>query len=100
MIFLGLARQQRGMDEDAVTWFRRGIEVNPNFPLMHFYLAASLANLGNLKEAKVEAEAGLALDPTFTLRRYDLSPWSDNPAFLKQHKRLVKGMREAGVPEG
>jgi tetratricopeptide (TPR) repeat protein len=100
MSFLGLASHQLGMDEDAVTWFRRGIELNPNFPLLHFFLAAGLANLRKLKEAKVEAEAGLALDPTFTVRRFDLSPPSDNPTYLKQHERLVKGMREAGVPEG
>ena len=100
MNILGLARQQLGMDEEAVTWFRRGIELNPNFPLLHFFLAAALANLGKLKEAKVEAEAGLALDPTFTVRRFDLSPSSDNPTYLKQHERLVNGMRKAGVPEG
>ena len=100
MSFLGLASHQLGMDEDAVTWFRRGIELNPNFPLLHFFLAAGLANLRKLKEAKVEAEAGLALDPTFTVRRFDLSPSSDNPTYLKQHERLVNGIRKAGVPEG
>ena len=100
MNILGLARQQLGMDEDAVIWFRRGIEINPNFPLIHFLLDAGLANLGKLKEAKVETHAGLALDPKFTVRRFDLSPWSDNPTYLKQHERLVNGMRKAGVPEG
>ena len=99
MVFLGIAKMQLGMDEDAVKWFRRGIELNPNLPLMHFFLAAALANLGKLKEAKAEAEAGLALDPTFTVRRFDLSPPSDNPTYLKQHERLVNGMRKAGVPE-
>ena len=51
---------QLGMDEDAVKRFRRGIELNPNLPLMRFFLAAALANLGKLKEARIEAEAGLA----------------------------------------
>jgi hypothetical protein len=45
------------MDEDAV-WFRRGIELNPNVPLTRFFLAAAIANLGKLKEARIEAEAG------------------------------------------
>jgi TolB-like protein/class 3 adenylate cyclase len=101
MVFLAAAKMQLGMDEDAVIWFRRGIELNPNLPLMHFFLAAALASLGKLKEAKVEAEAGLALDPTFTVRRFELSPPSDNPTYLKQqHERIVNGMRKAGVPEG
>jgi tetratricopeptide (TPR) repeat protein len=74
MGFLGAAKMQLGMDEDAVKWFRRGIELDPNYPLTHFFLAAASANLGKLKEAKAEAEAGLALDPTFTVRRFELSP--------------------------
>jgi TolB-like protein/Flp pilus assembly protein TadD len=100
MAFLGSAQMQLGMNEDAVKWFRRGIELNPNLPLTHFFLAAASANLGKLKEAKAEAEAGLALDPTLTVRRFELSPPSDNPTYLKQHERLVNGMRKAGVPEG
>ena len=90
---------QLGMNEDAVKWFRRGIELNPNSPLMRFLLAAALADLGKLKEAKAEAEAGLGLDPTFTVRRFRSLPPSDNPTYLKQHERLVNGMRKAGVPE-
>ena len=99
MGYLGPAKMQLGMDEDAVKWLRRGIELNPNLPLMRFRLAAVLADLGKLKEAKAEAEAGLALDPTFTVRRFELSPPSDNPTYLKQHERFVNGMRKAGVPE-
>jgi tetratricopeptide (TPR) repeat protein len=99
MAFLGDAKMQLGMNEDAVKWFRRGIELNPNLPLMRFFLAAALADLGQLKEAKAEAEAGLALDPTFTVRRFELSPPSDNPTYLKQHERLVNGMRKAGIPD-
>jgi tetratricopeptide (TPR) repeat protein len=99
MGYLGNAKMQLGMDEDAVKWFRRGIELNPNFPVMHFHLAAALADLGKLREAKAEAEAGLGLDPTFTVRRLELSPGSDNPTYLKNHERIVNGMRKAGVPE-
>jgi hypothetical protein len=60
MGFLGAAKMQLGMEEDAVKWFRRGIELNPNLPLTRFFLAAAIANLGKLKEARIEAEAGLA----------------------------------------
>jgi TolB-like protein/Tfp pilus assembly protein PilF len=98
--FLGAAKIALGMNEDAVKWFRRGIELNRNFPIWHFILAAALAHLGKLREAKAEAEAGLGLDPTFTVRRFELSPPSDNPTYLKLHERFVNGMRKAGVPEG
>jgi hypothetical protein len=47
-------------------------------------------------------QAGLALDPSFTIRRYrDASKaQSDNPTFLAGCDRAIEGMRIAGVPEG
>ena len=101
MHFAGGAKMQLGMDEEAVIRFRRAIELNPNFPLMHFFLAAALASLGKLEEARAETRAGLALDPLFTIERFRLGgPENDNPVFAKQGQRLVDGMRKAGVPEG
>ncbi len=100
MHFSGAAQIQLGADEGAVKWFRRAIELNPNFPLMHFFLAAALANLGKLEEARTETQAGLTLDPMFTIHRFRLDgPESDNPVFLRQRERLTDSMRKAGVPE-
>jgi hypothetical protein len=83
-----------------VKWFRRAIELNPNFPLMHFFLAAALASLGKLDEARVETKIGLALDPAFTIERFRLGgPESDNPAFLRQREHLIDMMLKAGVAE-
>ena len=67
MLFSGNAKMHLGADEDAVKWFRRGLELNPNFPLTHFFLAAALANLGKLEAARVETQAGLNFDPEFTI---------------------------------
>jgi TolB-like protein/class 3 adenylate cyclase/Flp pilus assembly protein TadD len=100
MHFSGSAKLYLGANEEAVAWFRRAIELRRDFPLTHFWLAAALANLGRLGEARVETQAGLALDPTFTIRRFGLSgAESDNPVFLKQRERHIDGMRIAGVPE-
>jgi len=93
------AKLHLGLDADAVISFRHAIELNPSFPLMHFFLAAALADLGKQNDAKVETQAGLALDPTFTVRRFGLTPESDNPTFLEQRQRIANGMRKAGVPE-
>jgi TolB-like protein/class 3 adenylate cyclase len=84
-------------EAEAVAWFHRSIEANRNFTLVHFHLAAALALLGQLDEARAAAQAGLALDPGFTLRRGTAQ--SDNPIFLAQRERLHEGMRMAGVPE-
>jgi hypothetical protein len=57
--------------------------------------------VGNLGQARSSAEAGLALDPSFTIRRYRSNIFqSDNPEWLAWRERLYEGMRMAGVPEG
>jgi TolB-like protein len=100
MAFIGLAKFQLGADEEAVAWLRQSIEANRNLPLAHFHLAAALALLGQPDEARAAAQAGLALQPDFTIRRFRASPYSDNPGYLAKRERTYEGMRLAGVPEG
>jgi TolB-like protein/class 3 adenylate cyclase len=97
----GLAKNFLGLWDQAVTWCRRAIEVNRNFPLAFFQLAAALAQLGRLDEAHLAAKAGLALDPGFAVSRFrsNLAGRSDNPTFLAGLEPVLEGMREAGVPE-
>jgi TolB-like protein/Flp pilus assembly protein TadD len=96
----GVARLYLGEDEEAVTWLRRAIEINRNLPNAHFYLAAALANLGQLNEAQTAAVAGLAINPTYTINGFRAGSSSDNPTFLAQRERIYKGMQMSGVPEG
>ena len=96
----GLAKIYLSSDEDAVPRFRRAIETNRNFPLAHFCLAAALAHLGQLAEARSAVQAGLALDPTFTISRFRNSIATDNPSYLAGREHIYEGMRKAGVPEG
>jgi TolB-like protein/class 3 adenylate cyclase len=98
MHYAGLAKLHLGADAEAVTWFRRSLEANRNYPIAHFLLAAALALLGSLEEARAAVRAGLALDPTFTLRR-TRGRMSDDPTFRAGSKRVREGMRMAGVPE-
>jgi TolB-like protein/class 3 adenylate cyclase/tetratricopeptide (TPR) repeat protein len=96
----GVAKLYLGDDEEAVAWLRRAIEINRNLPNAHFYLAAALANLGQLTEAQAAAVAGLAINPTYTINGFRAGSSSDNPTFLAQRERIYKGMQMAGVPEG
>jgi TolB-like protein len=101
MLFVGFAKLQLGADEEAVARFRRSVEINRNHPRAHFFLAAALAHLGRLDEARSAVQAGLALDRTFTISRFRrISVPSDNPTFLALRERVYEGMRLAGVPEG
>jgi len=99
MNFAGLAKLYLGNYEDAVTWFRSAIEANRNYPQLHFQLAAALAQLGKLDEARSEVGAGLALNPTFTISRVRAGATSDNATLVAQRERLFEGLRKAGVPE-
>jgi len=100
MHFLGLAKTHLNADAEAIIWTRRSIELNRNYAVGHFHLAAALARLGRLDEAQVEAQAGLALDPKFTIHRLRAYLASNNPVYLAGFARVIQGMRLAGVPEG
>jgi TolB-like protein/class 3 adenylate cyclase len=98
MHYAGFAKLLLGADAEAVAWLRRGLEANRNHPIAHFHLAAALALLGSLEEARDAVRAGLALDPTFTIRRMR-GRMSDDPTFRAGSERAREGMRMAGVPE-
>jgi tetratricopeptide (TPR) repeat protein len=96
----GSAKALLGEFAEASAWLRKSIDANRNRPLAFFLLAACLAHLGRLDEARREVKAGLAVDPKFTLQRYRAGAQSDNPAYLAARERLYEGMKLAGVPEG
>ena len=100
MLIVGLAKIFLGRDEEAVAWLLRSIEANQNHALSHFTLAAARANLGVIGQALAATKAGLALNPTLTIRRVRAGAASDHPTYLSQRERVLDGLRKAGVPEG
>jgi hypothetical protein len=74
-----------------VVWLRRSIEANRNFPLAHFHLAEVLALLGQLEEAWAAAQAGLALQPDFSLRRYRENALCDNAGLSRRPGAQLRG---------
>jgi TolB-like protein/class 3 adenylate cyclase len=102
LAWVGIAKAHLNRDTEAVVWLRRGLDANRNYSVAHFNLAASLARLGELEQAGAAVQAGLAFDPTFTIRRWrgSFKTRSDNPTYLAGCERIADGMRMAGVPEG
>jgi tetratricopeptide (TPR) repeat protein len=98
--YIALAKMHLGAYEEALGLYRRAKELNPNYPTGRFNIAATLAELRRLDEARAEVQAGLALNPGFTLRRYRDGAQSDNPVFLKGRERIIEDMRKVGAPEG
>jgi tetratricopeptide (TPR) repeat protein len=99
MVWVGFAKVQLNAYPEAVAWLRRGLEANRNYPVAHFILAAALARLGELDQARAVVQAGLALDPSFTIRRFRARVLSHHPAYLAGRERTYEGLRMAGVPE-
>jgi tetratricopeptide (TPR) repeat protein len=96
---VGLAKLHLDAAAEAVVWLRRCLRTNPNYPIAHFWLAAAFSFLGQLDEARNAAKAGLALDPTFTIRRFKAFPTTGDTKFRGASKRVIEGMRMAGIPE-
>jgi hypothetical protein len=64
-------------------------------------LASALARLGRLDEARSAANAGLALNPSFTVSRARIN-WtamSDAPVHPVQLAPIFEGLRAAGLAE-
>lgn len=96
---LGVAKLIIGADAEAVDWPRRSLDANRDSPIVHFQLAAALALVGSLDEARAAVRAGLALDPAFTIRRTRGLILSSDPTFRAGSNRIRDGMLAAGVPE-
>jgi TolB-like protein/class 3 adenylate cyclase/Tfp pilus assembly protein PilF len=95
----GTAKLHLGEDDEAVGWLRRAIDANRNYAFTHLSLAAALARVDRIDEARAAAAAGLALEPGFTIGRLRAGARSDNPVYLAGRERIYEGLRKAGVPE-
>jgi tetratricopeptide (TPR) repeat protein len=98
--YVGQAKFWQGANTEAIFWLRRSLEANRNYPVGHFYLAAVLAHVGELDEAEAIAQSGLALNPSFSIRRFRTCTPSSHPVYLAGRERVYEGLRMAGVPEG
>ncbi len=98
---VGIAKNHLGDWEQAVFWCRRAIEANRNYPEAYFHLAAALARLGRLDEARAAIKGGLALNPSFTVSRAraNWTAMSDDPAHPQQLAPIFEGLRMAGLTE-
>ena len=77
------------------------MEVNRNNPLTHIYLAAALAILGRLEEARAAARDALVLNPQLTIARTRdfFASYTNNQVNIAGRERIIEGLRKAGLPE-
>jgi TolB-like protein/class 3 adenylate cyclase len=84
----------RGRYEEAAHWARRAVQSNPRFSVTQSLLAAALAKLGRIEEAKAAAAQVLALQPSFSSAGFCAA--IALPPALTQG--LTAAWREAGLP--
>ena len=93
-----IERVPRNLPEINMTaWLRRAVETNRNHPLAHLNLAAALATLGRMEEAREAAATARSLNPAFTIASVRSSTLSGEPRYLAM---ICDALRKAGVPEG
>ena len=93
-IGLAVGHFARDRYEEAASAARRAIQSNPGFSVAHWVLAASLAGLGRIPEAKLAAAQVLALSPDFTTA--ETCACIGVPAVLASP--FTKASRAAGLP--
>jgi TolB-like protein len=98
--FMGVAEIYLGRVVHGIESLRKSAEINPNWGLSQFVLAAALALAGLLPEAAEIRAVAQRLVPNFTIARFRAGAASGNPVYLAQREHLYKGLRFAGVPEG
>jgi adenylate cyclase len=84
-----------GRYSEAVQWARKCIHRKPIWRVGHAVLAASLAQLDLLEEAKAAVDNYLEIIPDETISDLRFLPFKDH---TDEH-RLEEGLRKAGLPE-
>lgn len=96
LYFLGMAHYMLGRYETAAAGYAEIVGVSSNFPIPRRLLAASLAQLGQLDEARVHADLTKTWQPNWTISK-DFIP--SVPHLLPdQIDKLIDGLKKAGLP--
>jgi adenylate cyclase len=91
---LAVALCMDGRYEESITWAQRAISEQDTWTASYRPLAASLAHLGRMDEARRVAEQLLAHDPGYRVEQIKSLYWS-SPGF----DRYLEGLIKAGLPE-
>jgi TolB-like protein/Tfp pilus assembly protein PilF len=93
---LGRCYRQKGQYEEALTEFKKALQIHPDGMNNHIALAAVYVFLDRQEEAEAAAKKVMELNPKFSIARASKIWPYKNPADLRG---LVDALRKAGLPE-
>lgn len=96
-MFANLAHYGQGNYEEAVKWGKMSASENPVYTANHRFLAAALAALGRVSEARDVAANMMKLEPDFRLSVYERTRQPFQHPKIKA--RLMEHLRIADLPE-
>jgi TolB-like protein/tetratricopeptide (TPR) repeat protein len=92
---LAISYLHLGQFEEAQEVAAQSVKLNSRFSVSRAFLTAALARLGRDQEAKAEAKEVLAIDPTFSVRRFSVTVDIEARVF----QPIAEAWRMAGLPE-
>jgi len=92
---LGNTFRNTGRFEEAVSAYKKAIQITPNDIFSHLGLAAVYSLMGREKEARIESDEVLKINPKFSLDYYEkvLAYYKDQSV----SGRIVAALRKAGL---
>jgi adenylate cyclase len=92
--FLGNAYGAAKRYEEAIVYFKKAQERNPQNMWSYLARAGIFGILDHEEEARAEAKEFLRLNPKFSLEQYEKMPWYKNREAWDLH---ISGLRKAGL---
>jgi len=93
---MGNAYRHVGRYEDAISWYKKSLQVSPNIQMAYVGLASCYSLLGRQEEARSSAQELLRVNPKFTVEA-----WAKTMPYKNREKlvRYADALRKAGLPD-
>jgi len=86
-------------DALAIEAAKKGVASNSKHPNNHAVLASAYVFQGNMEKAEAALHEFIRTQPGITVSRYQRQLTADDPVAVKTYRRLIDGIRQAGLPE-
>ena len=95
-LHMGNAYRHVGRYEEAVSWYKKSLQISPNIQMAYAGLATSYSLLGREEQARSAAQELLRVNPKFTVEA-----WAKTMPYKNQEKlaRFADALRKAGLPD-